>query len=120
MKPLTQLWTTLTSYLKELSDTDLFNDDLQKKLGEILDIKDAQEYKEATVTDVISPSQFAHTSRAMRRAFVEGYFLAQMEQRKDDIKTLYNMYHTDTKKELEKDTMANIRNHIGLGFDLTK
>ena len=105
MKNITRLWTQLADSLAEITTNQSFMTELYDKFGEIFDLKDANEYKvAASVSDVITPKQFVHTSAAMQRAFVEGYLLAQMEQKQEDIKYLYNCH----RKELtnEKNTFS--------------
>lgn len=96
MKNITRLWTQLTDSLSEVTDNKSFLSELYDKFGEIFNLKDANEYKIASsASDIISPKQFAHTSIAMQRAFVEGYLLAQMEQKHNDIKFLYQCHRKE-------------------------
>jgi len=95
MKEITQLWTKLSDCLFDINSNDAFIKELYDKFGEIFDLKDVYEYKNSAVLEGMSPGQFQLTSAAMRRALVEGYLLAQMEQKKDDIKHLYNCYREE-------------------------
>ena len=100
MKNITRLWTQLTDSLAEVTNNQSFMAELYSKFGEIFDLKDANEYKIAgSISDVMTPKQFSHTSAAMQRAFVEGYLLAQMEQKHNDIKFLYQCHRKELSNE---------------------
>lgn len=100
MNNLTKIWNDLTTELVDKQHSEGYLEDINKKFGEIFDIKDVTEYKAACMTEpFFTPSQFAHLSNAMRRALVEGYLLAQIERKKEDIKLLYNCYREDMKNE---------------------
>lgn len=100
MNNLTKIWNDLTAELVDKQHGEGYMEDLNKKFGEIFDIKDVTEYKQACMTEpFFSPQQFTHLSNAMRRALVEGYLLAQIERKKEDIKMLYNCYKEDMKNE---------------------
>lgn len=116
MKAITKLWTKMNDCLTDVGNTEEFTKEVYNKFDEIFNLKEVAEYKAAAITDVHSPSQFAHTTTVMKRALVEGYLLAQMEQRQADIKTLYNMYRKNIKEELDaqdniKDKYAFLSNH---------
>ena len=105
MNNLTKIWNDLTTELVDKQHNEGYLDGLNKKFGEIFDIKDVTEYKAACMTEpFFSPAQFTHLSNAMRRALVEGYLLAQIERKKEDIKMLYNCYKEDVKNEEDNDS----------------
>ena len=100
MKKLTKLWLELISLIEEIDDIDLFNTQIYEQFKEIFDVKEVREYKRFKDTRIISPLEFELTTDTMKRAFVEGYLLAQMEQKRNDIKDLYNIYKKDIKNEI--------------------
>ena len=109
MNNLTKIWTDLTEELVKKQQGDGYLEEINKKFGEIFDIKDVTEYKQACMTEpYFSPQQFQHLSNAMRRALVEGYILAQIERKKEDIKLLYNCYREDIKQDEKSDFDAPI------------
>ena len=109
MNNLTKIWNDLTAELVDKQHSEGYLEDLNKKFGEIFDIKDVTEYKAACMDQpFFTPSQFAHLSNAMRRALVEGYILAQIERKKEDIKLLYNCYREDIKQDEKSDFDAPI------------
>lgn len=107
MKQLTKLWTQLDNCLSDMGCSEDFTNEIYKQFDEIFDLKDVYEYKRAMSSDICSPSEFINISNAMRRALVEGYLLAQMEQRKQDIKALYNCYRQDMEDKDEKTFNVN-------------
>lgn len=102
MKQLTKLWTHLNNSLSDIGCSEDFTKEVYEQFDEIFDLKDVTEYKMAMNSDICSPSEFVRISQAMRRALVEGYLLAQMEQRKQDIKALYNCYRSELEDTDEK------------------
>ena len=107
MKQLTKLWTQLDNCLSDMGCNEDFTNEIYNQFDEIFDLKDVHEYKRAMNSDICSPSEFMNISNAMRRALVEGYLLAQMEQRKQDIKALYNCYRQDMEDKDEKTFNVN-------------
>lgn len=104
MNNITKIWNELTEELVKKQEVDGYLEEINKKFGEIFDIKDVTEYKQACMAEpYFSPQQFQHLSNAMRRALVEGYILAQIERKKEDIKLLYNCYREDMDKDNETD-----------------
>jgi hypothetical protein len=104
MNNITKIWNELTEELVKKQEGDGYLEEINKKFGEIFDIKDVTEYKQAVMVEpFFSPQQFQHLSCAIRRALVEGYILAQVERKKDDIKMLYNCYREDMDKDNEMD-----------------
>ena len=100
MKKITKLWLELHNLLEDVPDMDEFNTEVFRKFGDIFDLKEVEEYKRAKDCTQITPLQFSTTTDVMKRAFVEGYLLAQLEQRKEDIRDLYNIYKKDIKNEI--------------------
>lgn len=99
MKQLTKLWLTIHDSLTDIGNSDEFTKELYSKFDEIFDRKEVIEYKAAALSDILSPSQFLTTTNAMKRALVEGYLLAQLEQRKENTKQLYKTYREDLKEK---------------------
>lgn len=100
MNNITKIWDELTKEFAKKEENSKFLEEINEKFGEIFDIKDVTEYKQAVMVEPFySPQQFQHLSCAMRRALVEGYILAQLERKKEDIKMLYNCYKEDIKNE---------------------
>lgn len=110
MKKLTKLWVELNDCLADVDGDEKFTTELYDRFGEIFDRKDVLEYKTAAATDVMSPKQFQHTSSAMRRALVEGYLLAQMEQSRDNIQHLYKCYREEIDNDKETFSIDNYPN----------
>lgn len=118
MNHLTQLWNNIAEELVRVEESDDFLNDVYDKFGEIFDIKDVTEYKNsALVTPFLAPAQFNYLSLAIRRAFVEGYLLSKTEQRKEQVKLLYNCYkdepeekQDDKKKKTINDFIASAAN----------
>ena len=109
MNNLTKIWNDLTEELVKKQQGDGYLEEINKKFGEIFDIKDVTEYKQACMAEpYFSSQQFQHLSNAMRRALVEGYILAQIERKKEDIKLLYNCYREDIKQDEKSDFDAPI------------
>lgn len=104
MNNITKIWDELTKEFAKKEENNKFLEEINEKFGEIFDIKDVTEYKQAVMVEPFySPQQFQHLSCAMRRALVEGYILAQLERKKEDIKMLYNCYKEDIKNEKDDD-----------------
>lgn len=99
MKPLTKLWNQITDSLTELGDNDTFTKELYNKFDEIFDLKDVHEFKLATRAEYYTADMYMSTSNAMKRAFVEGYLLSQVEQKQENIKSLLKCYSTENKHE---------------------
>ena len=99
MKPLTKLWNQITDSLIDLGDNDIFTKELYNKFDEIFDLKDVHEFKNAAKADYYTADMYMTTSNAMRRAFVEGYLLSQVEQKQENIKTLLKCYSMENKNE---------------------
>ena len=79
---------------------------LYNKFQIIFDLKEITEFKNAMGAEPYTPSQFVHLASSMKRSFIEGYLLAQIEQKRKDICNVYNMYKQEqecqkikTKKE---------------------
>lgn len=104
MNNITKIWDELTKEFAKKEENNKFLEEINEKFGEIFDIKDVTEYKQAVMVEPFySPQQFQHLSCAIRRALVEGYILAQLERKKEDIKMLYNCYKEDIKNEKDDD-----------------
>ena len=99
MKKLTKLWSNLVDCLADVSGTETFSESVYNKFDEIFDLKDVAEYKSISDYELFSPAEFKHTSQAMRRAFVEGYLLAQAERKKEDIITLKKCFEQEIPNE---------------------
>lgn len=99
MKPLTKLWNQITDSLTELGDNDTFTKELYNKFDEIFDLKDVHEFKLAARAEYYTADMYMSTSNAMKRAFVEGYLLSQVEQKQENIKSLLKCYSTENKHE---------------------
>ena len=97
MKPLTKLWNQITDSLIELGENDIFTKELYNKFDEIFNLKDVDEFKNATKADYYTADMYMSTSHAMKRAFVEGYLLSQMEQRQENIKSLLKCCNMENK-----------------------
>lgn len=108
MNRTTKLWNNIAEELVIEEQNKGFIDDVYDKFGEIFDIKDVTEYKNcALVTPFFAPTQFSYMSLAIRRAFVEGYLLSLAEQKRDQIKLLFNCYKDDKETiTYEKKTVA--------------
>ena len=96
MNDLMKMWNDITEELVKEEHGTPGSMALVEKFSEIFDIKDVYEYKTAVCVDpCYSPRQFAHLSQAMKRAFIEGYVLAQRERKKADAALLYSCYKQD-------------------------
>ena len=91
----TRLYQQLRTYLSAPERPVEYFDQIQNKMSGIFDIKEVAEYKYAIETEPYTPSQFKHLTSSMKRAFVEGYLLAQMEQSREEIRTLYKLYRQE-------------------------
>lgn len=91
MNNTTRLYTQLRNYLASYSIPAGYYENIYTKFQEIFERKEIEEYKNMG-TEVYPPPQFAHLHDSMRRAFVEGYLLAQMEYSRENIKAMYNTY----------------------------
>jgi len=111
MNRTTKLWNNIAEELVIEEQNKGFIDDVYDKFGEIFDIKDVTEYKNcALVTPFFAPTQFSYMSLAIRRAFVEGYLLSLAEQKRDQIKLLFNCYKDDKETiTYEKKTVARCK-----------
>lgn len=104
---LVKMWEDITEKLVEEERTRQPEEinPLLEKLADIFDRKDVYEYKNSICVDpYFSPKQFAYMSMAIRRAFIEGYMLAQAERRKEDNSMLYNCYKQDIKEEKNEES----------------
>ena len=97
MKPLTKLWNQITDSLIELGENDIFTKELYNKYDEIFNLKDVDEFKNAAKAEYYTADMYMNTSHAMKRAFVEGYLLSQMEQKQENIKALLKCYNMENK-----------------------
>lgn len=80
MKKITEQWLELVTNLADIDyNTAPFITELAEKFSEIFDYKDMDEFKNADCS--MTKSTFNVLSGIMRRAFTEGYLLAQMEQK---------------------------------------
>ena len=93
----TRLYEQLKQYIgnQEHSLTNI--DTLYNKFQTIFDIKEIAEFKNAMTAEPYTPAQFVQLASTMKRSFIEGYLLAQLEQKRKDIRTLYNMYKQEQK-----------------------
>jgi len=109
-----KIWTKITEQLVKEEKESAGPCQLVEKFNNIFDLKDVYEYKNSICVDPFySPRQFAYLSMSIRRAFIEGYLLAQEERRKEDAAYLYNCYKDDVKENRnEKDNSKPIIDSI--------
>lgn len=67
-------------------------DYLYDKFQTVFDIKEIAEFKNAMTAEPYTPNQFVHLASTMKRSFIEGYLFAQLEQRRKNIRDVYNSY----------------------------
>ena len=102
----TRLYRQLNNYLSAPERPVEYFEEVYDKMQGIFDIKEVAEYKNSMDVERYTPAQFKHLTSSMKRAFIEGYLLAQMEQSRQEIRTLYNMYKDlecpiETKKDVK-------------------
>jgi hypothetical protein len=98
MKNITKLWEKVKSTLAESCEKKEYNEGIYDKFGEIFKIKDVEEFGMMCDEDVLPLAHYRHTTRAIRRALVEGYLLAQTERRQEDIKLLKKCHALEVKE----------------------
>ena len=106
----TRLYQQLRNYLTDPNRPSEYFEELQDKMAGIFDIKEVAEYKSAMEVEEYTPAQFRHVTAVMKRSFVEGYLLAQLEQSRKEIKTLYNMYRREECQPMKKATKKDVKN----------
>jgi hypothetical protein len=102
----TRLYEQLKQYIGNTEHPLSDIEKLYNKFQTIFDLKEIAEFKNAMGAEPYTPSQFVHLASSMKRSFIEGYLLAQIEQKRKDIRDVYNMYKQEqecqkieTKKE---------------------
>ena len=91
MNNISRLYSQLRNYLSNASIPQTYFENIYSKFEEIFARKEIEEYKNMGM-DKYPPQQFSHLVMSMKQSFVEGYLLAQMEQSRADIKSLYTRY----------------------------
>lgn len=118
MRNVTTWWNQIAEELVDAEKDDAFLDELYDKFGEIFDIKDVTEYKHSVAVEpYYAPSQFHYLSLAIRRAFVEGYLLARMERRHEDMAMLYNCHKGEPEKDVLDGKRKTINDYINNADD---
>lgn len=113
MNNLTQLWNNIAEELVNMEKSEDFIEEVYDRFGEIFDIKDVTEYKSsALVTPFLTPAQFNYLSLAIRRAFIEGYLLSKTEQRKEQVKLLFNCYKDEPEERPNEQKKKTINDFI--------
>lgn len=77
-------------------------ENLYNKFQTIFDIKEIAEFKNAMGAEPYTPAQFVHLASTMKRSFIEGYLFAQLEQKRKDIRNVYNMYKQEQVCQTQK------------------
>lgn len=103
----TRLYEQIKQYIgnQEHSLADI--DTLYNKFQAIFDIKEVTEFKNAMTTEPYTPAQFVQLASTMKRSFIEGYLLAQLEQKRKNIRQVYNMYKEDKVCPVTKNESMN-------------
>lgn len=103
MNNTTRLYKKLRDYLEIEAQPIEYFESLYKQMSDIFDLKEVSEYKTAMTVEQYTPAQFKHLTSSIKKAFIEGYLLAQTEQMHKDIKTLYNIYRQEECPQTKKD-----------------
>lgn len=103
MNNTTRLYQRLRNYLTAPERPVEYFEALNDRLSDIFDLKEVAEYKNSIEVEEYTPAQFQHLTSAIKRAFVEGYLLAQIEQSRDNLRTLYNIYRQEECPQTKKD-----------------
>jgi len=98
----TRLYEQLKQYIgtSEHPISDIEN--LYNRFQTIFDIKEITEFKNSMTAEPYTPTQFVHLASTMKRSFIEGYLLAQIEQKRKDIRSVYDMYKQETECQTPK------------------
>ena len=103
MNNTTRLYQQLREYLSAPERPTEYFEQIHDKMAGIFDIKEVAEYKNSLEVEDYTPAQFKHLTSSMKRAFIEGYLLAQMEQARYEVRTLYKLYRQEECQPTKKD-----------------